>query len=87
MNLEQENMVNRRRTIDSFTNSDCWNFFETNKQDLYHLKRALRIPDKVIFENGSTMPGEEVMLRGLYELVSGEDQYNIAVNVFGRDQS
>ena len=27
------------------------------------------------------------MLRGLYELVSGEDQFNIANNVFGREQS
>ena len=33
------------------------------------------------------MAGEEVMLRGLYELVSGEDQYNIAENVFDREQS
>ena len=34
------------------------------------------------------MSGEEVMLRALYELViSGENQFNIATNVFGRDQS
>ncbi len=33
------------------------------------------------------MVGEEVMLRGLYELVSGEKQFNIAENVFGREQS
>jgi hypothetical protein len=33
------------------------------------------------------MSGEEVLLRGLYELVSGEDQYSIAENVFGREQS
>ena len=32
------------------------------------------------------MPGEEVLLRGLYELVSGADQHEIVV-VFGRDQT
>jgi hypothetical protein len=38
---------------------------------------AFRIPYKVVLENGSTMPGEEVMLRALYELVSGNDQNEI----------
>ncbi len=33
------------------------------------------------------MSDEEVMLRGLYELVSGEDQHNISANVFGREQT
>jgi len=33
------------------------------------------------------MSGQEVFLRGLYELVSGEDQFNICENVFGSDQS
>ena len=33
------------------------------------------------------MPGEEVFLRGLYEIRSGDNQYDAAVNVFGRDQS
>ena len=33
------------------------------------------------------MTGEEIFLRGLYELVSGEDEHNISVNVFGRDQT
>ena len=33
------------------------------------------------------MSGEEVFLRGLYELVSGEDQHNISRNVFGREQT
>jgi hypothetical protein len=25
-------------TIDSFSNSECWNFFETRKEDMYRLK-------------------------------------------------
>jgi hypothetical protein len=33
------------------------------------------------------MVGDEVMLRGLYELVKGESQYSISESVFGRHQS
>jgi DDE superfamily endonuclease len=33
------------------------------------------------------MPGEEVFLRGLYELVSGDNQHKISMNVCGRDGS
>ena len=32
------------------------------------------------------MTGEEIMLRGLYELVSRDDQYIIANEIFGKDQ-
>jgi hypothetical protein len=75
------------RTIASFSASQCWNFFETRQEDLIRLLHVLRLPELCTLTNGSTMAGEEVMLRGLYELVSGEDQYNIAENVFGREQS
>jgi len=75
------------RGIDSFTESQCWNFFETRKEDLHRLFVGFRIPENVKFDNGCVMSGEEVMLRGLYELVSGEKQFNIAENVFGGDQS
>ena len=33
------------------------------------------------------MSGEEVMLRGLYELASGETKHKISANVFGREWS
>ena len=76
-------------TIDSFTVSQCWNFFETRKSDLPLLMKALRfkVDEYYILENGCKMLGEEIMLRGLYELVSGENQNSIAENVFGRDFS
>lgn len=74
-------------SFDSFTESDCWAFFVTQKSDLLRLKNALRIPDMITLENRSVMSGEEVLMRSMYELVSGEDQHNIAVNVFGRDFS
>ena len=78
-----EPLVDYRRTIDSFTASECWNYFETRKEDLKRLLLNLRFPDKCTLENGSKMPGEEVLLRGLYELVSGADQHEITV-IFGR---
>ena len=47
----------------------------------------LNFPEECILDNCSNMSGEEVFLRGLYELVSGETQHNISRNVFGRDWS
>ncbi len=80
--VELEPLIDRKRTIESFSDSDCWNFFETRKEDLPRLQIALRIPARVTLMNGSSMSGKELMLRGLYELVSGNDQHDIAV-VFG----
>ena len=89
-NLEPEVNLNarpeKRTRIEEFTEDECWTFFETRKVDLHRLKNCLRMPDTVIFNNRQRMLGETVFLRGLYELVSGEDQENIALNVFGRDQ-
>ena len=75
-----------RDSIDSFTESECWNFFETKKEDLYRLKVNLKFEDKCILENRSVMSGEEVLLRGLYELVSGADQHEI-IAIFGKVQT
>ena len=75
-----------RDSIDSFTESECWNFFETRKEDLYRLLVNLKFDDKCILENRSVMSGEEVLLRGLYELVSGADQHEI-IAIFGKDQT
>ena len=61
------------RTIDSFSESQCWNFFECRKEDLYRLLRELKFPTTCHFDNQGKLSGEEVLLRGLYELVSGED--------------
>jgi hypothetical protein len=75
-------------TIGSFTNYNCWNFFEFCQADLVRILIGLEVDgDKYTLENGSVMSGEEILLRGLYELVSGDDQYLIAERMFGRDQS
>ena len=38
-----EPLIDYRRTIDSFTASECWNFFETRKEDLPRLRRAFTV--------------------------------------------
>ena len=48
--------------------------FQFRNEDLKRLPRCLRIPNTVVLDNGSKFPGEEVLLRGLYELVNGEDK-------------
>ena len=48
---------------------------------------GLRLRGDFKLDNGWTLSGEEIFLRGLYELVSGEDQHNISRNVFGREQT
>jgi hypothetical protein len=45
-----------------------------------------KFDDKCILENRSVMSGEEVLRRGLYELVSGADQHEI-IAIFGKDQT
>ena len=75
------------RTISSFSPSDCKTFFEFKKADLVRLFPLLNIPEICKFDNRSEMSGEEVFLRGLYELVNGETKHNISRNVFGRDWS
>jgi hypothetical protein len=74
---------NLKRTIESFDETDCWSFFETRKEDLYRLLKVFRLPTLCIFDNRISMPGEEVLLRGLYELCSGAEQHDMTT-VFGR---
>ena len=82
---EIEETPDKRRTIESFSEADCYNYFETRKEDLPRLLHVLRIPYSIVLPNQSHMLGETCMLRALYELVSGNDQY-YAVEIFGKDQ-
>jgi hypothetical protein len=74
-------------SIDEFSANDCKNFFEFRQHDLYRLFPLLHFPEKCVLDGGSAMSDEEVFPRGLYELVSGEDQHNISRIVFGREQT
>ena len=82
-----ERPIQLSRDINSFSESDCWNFFEMRKIDMYRVLIILRLNDCCKFPDKSTMSGEEVFLRGMYELVNGESQHSIAAHVFGHEQS
>ena len=82
-----ERRPNRNRTIESFTNSECYINFRFRSAEMKRLYPLLKFDDQCILENGMNMPGEEVFLRGLYELCSGENQEHIAANVFGGENT
>jgi hypothetical protein len=73
--------------IDHFDESECYIMFRFRKPELRRLFTLLRFPEVVKFDNRGKMSGEEVFLRGLYELAHGETKENIALNVFGRHVS
>ena len=73
-------------TIRSFSASNCKLMFEFKKTDLLRLLPLLHFPDECCFDNRSKMAGEEVFLRGLYELVTAANKHDIS-RVFGRDWS
>lgn len=78
---------NRFRTIDSFKVDECWVNFRFRKGDLHMIQELLKLPNKMVIDSwGHYMSGEEVMLRGLYELASGENQSTMSSNVFGGGQ-
>jgi hypothetical protein len=71
-----------------YPDHECKLFYTFNsRDDLGTLFKLLKFPDVVKFDNRSTMIGEEVFLRGLYELTSADNQEKICVNVFGRECS
>jgi hypothetical protein len=72
------------RTIDSFSESDCWIFFKFRKNDLNRLLNALQIPVVVTAET-SNFSGEELLLACLYRL-SNKTLHDIS-QVFGREYS
>lgn len=75
------------RTVSSFQEWECHLFFRLRRPELLRVIRLLQFPNKVYLSNDTPLPGEEVFLRGMYELVSGADQLRIAEHVFGLDQS
>jgi hypothetical protein len=77
---------NLRRTIDSFRECQCRINFRFTKSQLKLLLPLLRLPHICTLKNRLKLTGEEVMLRGLYEFSSGDNQEQMSVNVFGGDQ-
>ena len=80
-------LVNWQRTIASFDETVCDQQFRFLRNHLTLLCELLHFPEWVIFDNRSKMLGEEVFLRGLYEIRSGSTQFDCAANLFGREAS
>jgi len=74
------------KRIDDFELRQFWPFFRFSKNDLKRLKGELLFDEEYILSNRVRMSGEEVFLRGLFELTSGNNQFMIAELVFGGDQ-
>lgn len=79
-----EKPANFHRTIESFSSAECVINFGFHKEDLPRLLHLLNFPNEIHFENRAKMTGEEVFLRGMFELVTGETQHQIST-VFGRE--
>jgi hypothetical protein len=82
-----EKPVRKEVSVNSFTPSTAKMFFKFKKQDLSLLIHLVKFPDQCKLDNGSSMSGEEVFLRGLYELCSGDNQQRMCALLFGREQS
>ena len=80
-----ERPVRRAVHIIAFTPSECRINFRFCQPDLSRLFTALHFPEWIIFDNRGKMRGEEVFLRGLYELVTGENQHRSSTHIFGRE--
>ena len=95
MTLYEDRPLNKlERTVNSiqqFKNRNdeeyCRSMFCFESDELERLHRLLQFPVTVHFSNRGVMPGEEVFLRGLYELTTGENKNSICKNVFGRHPS
>lgn len=86
VNGYNEPLEKMNRDTDSFSDSESRIKFRFLKEDLRRIMPLFQIPDKVSLPGKNTMRGEEVFLRGLYELVSGHNQHDISADVFGQDQ-
>lgn len=80
-----DNSINRFRAMND--EEYCKSMFAFESDELERLHRELKFPEFVKLDNGSVMTGEEVFLRGLYELVSGEKKNAICKTLFGRHPS
>ena len=65
------------RQILDFELDDCVPFFKFRRAKLVELVHLLLFPVECKLDNRSKLSGEEVFLRGMYEMVSGETQYKI----------
>jgi hypothetical protein len=78
--------VVQSRTIDSFSDCDCFRIFRFRKNHLVELFKLLNIPRRIGILNGSVLSGEEVFLFGINRLTCCNTIEDL-VKVYGRDNS
>jgi hypothetical protein len=81
-----ESPMRKEISLENMTHMFSKEFLRFRKEDITRLFILLRFPEKVVLENRSTMSGEEVFMRGLYELVTGVKK-TIISEIFGRHPS
>lgn len=74
--------------INNYTDDCCFCYFGFRQQDLLKLLRLVQ-PENVnmVLDNGIPMKFEELLLRGLYELKTGNTKLEIGLSMFGGDGS
>ena len=70
--------------MDSFTDSECRDYFRFSKLDLRRLHRALRLPDQIRCQNRSKCPSEEALMILLRRLATPNRLGDLPV-LFGRE--
>lgn len=75
------------RTIQSFSESDCWLYFRTKQHDLYRLIKVFKIPIVITLDNGSIVQSEEMLLSSIFRFAHGGTFHISIVLVFGKDHT
>jgi hypothetical protein len=81
-----ERPIRHDKTLSNITYYFSKEFLQFRRENLVERYELLRFPNRVVFENKCLMCGDEVFVRGLYELVTGEKQTSISEK-FGRHPS
>ena len=76
----------KNRMISSYSDSQCVSKFRFQKQHLQELVPLLKLDKRCKLRNGIRMPGEEVLLRGLFEFANAQTNHAVS-DEFGRDGS
>ena len=83
----RSNPRRKARSIDSFTESECLNYFRVNKVDLPRVLEAFQIPKIVRLPlRRLRFTGEEVLLLSLHKFAH-DHTFDCLVDLFGRENS
>ena len=72
--------------FENLTYPFCKEFLRFRKEDIHQFYVTLNFSNVCVFDNRATLLGEEVFIRELYELCTGEKKTSIAEK-FGRHPS